>query len=136
MGIQTAADVVFECTLCGGPLVAGASEINSPVTCAHCLGSILVPGGLEVTDDTLAPGVRRVNPAADCPEPALPEIEAELAAMTRAHADVCAQLEALRAEFDQARREELQMTAEVDLRIADLQRHLDRVLRQLAAKAP
>ncbi|MES2568517.1 MAG: hypothetical protein V4710_00510 [Verrucomicrobiota bacterium] len=118
--------------MCRKPLVARSSTVGLAVTCAHCRDTIIVPEAPPVTDSTLAPGVRRVAPKPSQDEGINP-LAAELAAMTMLYTETRAQLAAVQEELHQTRLQEAQMTIQVDERIRDLQRQLDRVITRLAA---
>ena len=53
-------DFIFDCPACARALVARAAQAGLQLPCPHCAAQIPVQGGVEVTDFTSAPGVRRV----------------------------------------------------------------------------
>ncbi len=53
-------DFIFDCPKCARALVARTEQVGLQLPCPHCAAPIRVEGGVEVTDFTAAPGVRRV----------------------------------------------------------------------------
>ncbi|MDB6154654.1 MAG: hypothetical protein JWL90_3107 [Chthoniobacteraceae bacterium] len=132
MATKSTPDIVFSCPLCRGSLVTHSGAVGHSVTCAHCRETIVVPLAPAVTDATLAPGVRRVNTRIK-KEEVLNPLAAELATMTLLYSETRAQLAAVREELHQTRLQEEQANVQIDARIRDLQRQLDRVINRLAA---
>ncbi len=126
-------DIVFECPLCSGSLVTDSTEIGKVVDCPHCRKSMIIPKSTGVTDDTEAPGVRRII--------ARPKMQSspQAAAPAANHSALIQEIEALKQSLEQSQaeteglREELQLTQEqacrsneqLESRVAALQRHLD-----------
>ncbi len=126
-------DIVFECPLCSGSLVTDSTEIGKVVDCPHCRESMTIPRSTGVTDDTEAPGVRRI--IARSKGPAAPQAEVpaanhsaliqEIEALKESLAQSQAEAEGLREDLRLAQEQDHRSTEQLQSRVAALQRHLD-----------